>query len=251
MAHIATTTALMLMPRTEIDHTLTSQMLPAVGGFFDKTYQEIHPQAVAISTTYVDLSAEQFLSMDWHTMEAMILGNTEAVPGMNSVRYNRTTFAMALDAENAPTAVTDILLAEGHEPSLADVRWLLGQLGQAIGYALSSSGVETFEGLFSRIMARLGMVGDVPWQDVDWSTTNSTNFPERWFIPPAPHGAPTDIGWREFFDGLDNALDQLGRPDAMSHDYGPDRCWRCDSSEAESEIGLCAPCLVDLKKDAP
>lgn len=36
-------------------------------------------------------------------------------------------------------------------------------------------------------------------------------------------------------------------PDAAPFDHRPDRCWRCDARAGEGDVGLCPPCLGDLR----
>jgi hypothetical protein len=34
--------------------------------------------------------------------------------------------------------------------------------------------------------------------------------------------------------------------DARPHDATPDRCWRCDAAQGETDVGLCARCHTAL-----
>jgi hypothetical protein len=34
--------------------------------------------------------------------------------------------------------------------------------------------------------------------------------------------------------------------DARPYDLCPDRCWRCNAVQGETDVGLCAPCHADL-----
>jgi hypothetical protein len=34
--------------------------------------------------------------------------------------------------------------------------------------------------------------------------------------------------------------------DQQVYDATPDDCWRCDATEGQGPLGLCAPCLADL-----
>jgi hypothetical protein len=39
----------------------------------------------------------------------------------------------------------------------------------------------------------------------------------------------------------------LGRPDdQLAYDLTPAWCWRCDAVPAETDLGLCSPCSLDL-----
>lgn len=39
-------------------------------------------------------------------------------------------------------------------------------------------------------------------------------------------------------------------PDTWSQAGAADRCWRCDAAWSTTDVGLCEPCLVDLREDA-
>lgn len=241
---------------------MTQEQLPTLGGIYTHTHQEINERAVAISCTYVQgQGLDDFLAMDWGQMEAMILGNTEAVPGMQTVRYDRTRFVVQLN-ETAPPAGADVLIANDYEPTTEDVRWLLDCLAEGISLCLTC-GVDSPQGLWARALARLRM-GSMsidlepfdPWLN---SPTFANAFqglpvsagPPVWEGEARPEGAQPE--WRNFFSDLEQIVAGImGLDEARDGDEiaaGPEPCWRCEAKFAASPVGLCDDCRIDLKAD--
>lgn len=68
---------------------------------------------------------------------------------------------------------------------------------------------------------------------------------------------PVIVDWigqafRHLAEAITTAFADLGarfsaRPeDQLAYDLRPDCCWRCDAGPAETDLGLCSPCSLDL-----
>lgn len=239
------------------------QELPTLGGIYSHTFQEINERAIALSASYVEgQHLSDFLAMDWRQMEAMILGNVDAVPGMHTVRYDRSRFVLQIN--DGEPAWADVLIAHGYGPNTDDVRWLLNNLAEGLSLCLAG-GFDQPESIWARALSRLrgGSIGlsaiepgllELPGIFNAFERSNSS-IDSQLRVPIPEELLGDSPGWRDFFSELNarveaiigSSLDEARDGDVL--DVGPERCWRCEAHEATSTVGLCDGCRIDLKAD--
>lgn len=261
MAHIATTTVQTTPMTTPEPLDTATQQLPTLGGLYTHTFQEINERAIAMSAAYVEgQNLADFLAMDWGQMEAMILGNVDAVPGMRTVRYDRTRFIVQIN-EDGP-AWADVLIAADYAPDNEDVRWLLNNLAEGVSLSLAR-GLDEPQGIWARALNRL-QIGSI---DLEPIGSGWLGFPDFANIFEPRSRAAVEAGerwgqrmeggnpphWRDFFSELTHMVETIiggsfdEARDGDVLDVGPERCWRCEARMATSPVGLCDECRIDLK----
>lgn len=255
------------------------ELLPTFGGPHNHDYLTIATGATAVSAAHVDAdSADRYLAMDVTQLAEAVERGDE---GLNTTLYGRRMFALH-DTNTDSTATTWVLIADGHDTTFDDIRWLTQQAGEKITLALAGGVDRTPRSTLAQMLERFRNAGTLRTalrrMDDDQGAAFAYGMPPAEWVGPddrsferavgdlleqlhsftaaqneftiaAERGAAHVESWREFFDGLDTGPLGFLNPDQWSSEYEADMCWRCDGQRAVDNIGLCGPCAVDLKAE--